>query len=125
MDFMSSQFDPKVLYELMLRAVCVIAQLEIKSVLAKAPAPGSAGFQLAERNPAGILFTNVLCYRTMLEIDPDSVQIHSNIGAALYHLGRPEEALRSIERALALNPDLETARTSLEQVRKVLRQAGQ
>lgn len=43
----------------------------------------------------------------------------------LYRLGRPEEALRSIERALALDPDLESARLGLEQVRKALGQGGQ
>ena len=63
-------------------------------------------------------------YRRMLEIDPDNAQTHTNLGAALYQLGRLEEALRSIERALVLDPSLEAARSGLEQVRKVLRQAA-
>ena len=47
-------------------------------------------------------------YRTLLEINPDHALTHSNVGAALLHLARPQEALQSIERALALAPDLES-----------------
>ena len=42
--------------------------------------------------------------------------------ATLYHLRRPEEALQSIERALALDPDREVARTILATLRKHLQQ---
>ena len=34
-------------------------------------------------------------------------------GRPLYYLGRAEDALRSFERALSLNPDLETARAGV------------
>ncbi len=64
-------------------------------------------------------------YRTLLEINPDNALTHSNAGAALYHLDRPQEALQSIERALTLDPDLEIARTGLAEVRKLLNQRGQ
>lgn len=62
-------------------------------------------------------------YRKLRETDPDNPQTHSNMGAVLYHLGRAEEALRSFERALALKPDLATARTGLREARKMLPQA--
>ena len=52
-------------------------------------------------------------YRTMIELDPDSAVTHSNLGATLYYLGRSEDALRSFERALALDPNLETARAAV------------
>ena len=61
-------------------------------------------------------------YRTLLEINPDHALTHSNVGAALLRLGRPREALQSIERALALDPDLEIARIGLAEVRKLLDQ---
>ena len=64
-------------------------------------------------------------YRKLLEINPDSALTHSNVGAALLHLRRPQEALQSIERALALDPDLEIARTGLAEVRKLLNQRRQ
>ena len=52
-------------------------------------------------------------YVMLAEIMPDSAQTHSNLGATLHYLGRSEDALRSFERALALDPDLETARAAL------------
>ena len=61
-------------------------------------------------------------YRTLLEVRPDSATTHSNQGATLYHLGRPEEALRSFERAAALDPESETARTRVEDLRRHLRE---
>ena len=48
-------------------------------------------------------------YRTMAEIVPDSAVTHSNVGATLYHLGRFDEAMESIDRALVLDPELEIA----------------
>ena len=53
-------------------------------------------------------------YLTLAELTPDSAQTHSNLGATLYYLGRREEALRSFERALALDPDLEAARAGVQ-----------
>ena len=61
-------------------------------------------------------------YRTLLEIDPDKATTHANIGATLYYLDRTEEAIRSLERALALDPSLDSARTNLEKIRKRVRQ---
>ena len=57
-------------------------------------------------------------YRTLVEINPHSAQTHSNLGATRYYLGHAEEALRSFEQALALDPDLETARIGRDQLRR-------
>ena len=62
-------------------------------------------------------------YETLIEVGGDSAQVHANLGATLYYLGRPEEALRSLDRALSLDPDL--ARTGLEEMRDALRQKQQ
>ena len=59
-------------------------------------------------------------YRKVVEIKPGSAQIHANLGATLYYLGRVDEAIRSLEHALSLDPALETARTALEQIRQTL-----
>ena len=66
-------------------------------------------------------------YAGMLEIDPDSAAAHAglgralalthaNLGAALYHLDRTDDAIASLERALALDPSLDAARSSLERI---------
>ena len=64
-------------------------------------------------------------YRTLLEIDPDQASTYSNLGAALYQLGRFEEARQSLERARALDPTLEMAKTNLEKIRKTVRKPGE
>ena len=52
-------------------------------------------------------------YRRLADLFADDAQTHANVGATLYYLGRSEDALRSFERALALDPDLEAARTGV------------
>ncbi len=59
-------------------------------------------------------------YRKILEVRPDDARTHSNVGAALFNLGRLSAAERSFERALSLKPDLELARAGLRAVRKRL-----
>ncbi len=66
----------------------------------------------------------LVLYRKMLEVNPDDAQTHSNAGATLYHLGRPEEARRRFKRVLALKPDLAAAQTGLKAARKMLEQSG-
>ena len=63
-------------------------------------------------------------YRTLAEITPDSAQTHANLGATLYYLGRSQDALRSFERALALDPDLETARAGVRALAPASRPSG-
>ena len=62
-------------------------------------------------------------YRTLREIDPEAASTHADIGVTLYYLNRTKEAIRSLERALALDPSLETARTNLEEIRKRIGQS--
>ena len=56
-------------------------------------------------------------YETLLELTPEVAQVHANRGATLYNLGRVDEAVASFERALSLDPGLETPRAALEQLR--------
>ena len=56
-------------------------------------------------------------FQTLVERDPDNADLHANLGATLYHLGRVEDAIRSFEHALSLDPTLETVRTTLDQLR--------
>ena len=63
-------------------------------------------------------------YRRLLAIAPDNAQTHAHIGAAQYHLGRNDAAVRSLEHALSLDPALETARTTLDQLRRITPEPG-
>ena len=56
-------------------------------------------------------------YEVLIETGEASAQTHANVGATLYYLGRPEEALRSLERARVLDPTLEVAPTGFEKTR--------
>ena len=44
-------------------------------------------------------------YRSSLDLEPDSVRGHNNLGQALMRLGRHEEAIGSFQRALQLDPN--------------------
>ena len=68
--------------------------------------------------------TALALYRRLVEIVPGDAQTHANIGAALYYLDRIDEAIRSFEHALYLDPALPTAHRTLEQLRKIPRQPG-
>ena len=57
-------------------------------------------------------------YRRLVEMNPDHAEAHSGLGVALYYLGRVEEALASLDRALSLDPTLEEARTNREAMRQ-------
>ncbi|HEX4229985.1 MAG TPA: tetratricopeptide repeat protein [Bryobacteraceae bacterium] len=71
------------------------------------------------------LETAVQCYREALEIRSKDADIHSNLGAALARLGRLTEAIPEFEAALAINPNLETARRNLRAAQSMLQSAKQ
>ena len=62
-------------------------------------------------------------YRRLAELMPSGAQTHANLAATHYYLGRPGEALRSFERALSLDPDLQMAKSGAEHMRRILKQA--
>ena len=64
-------------------------------------------------------------YQRLAEIEPDRANVYSDMGIVLYQLDRIDEALESFDRALSLDPTLETARGNREQVLKNLEQRGQ
>ncbi len=54
--------------------------------------------------------------QTATEINPANVDVWINHGLALHHLGRSDEALQSLDRALALDPNLHRAHDVRAQV---------
>ena len=56
-------------------------------------------------------------FQDLVELAPDNAELQANLGATLYHLGRIEDAIRSFEHALSLDPTLDSVRTTLEQLR--------
>ena len=63
-------------------------------------------------------------YRSVTDRRPGSARAWSGAGAALYHLGKPDEALQHIDRALALNPSLAEARNNRAAIAAVARGPG-
>ncbi len=59
-------------------------------------------------------------FRRLVTLDDRNAPAHANVGVSLLRLGRPDDARRSFERALALEPELTSARTGLEEARKRL-----
>ena len=100
------------------------AEEEYEAALAMDPLNADALDYLAMSRFGGRRYEEALAlYRRLLEVKSDSAVIHSNLGAVLHRLGRNEEALASIERALALDPDLELARVGRQVVLKALGRA--
>ena len=62
-------------------------------------------------------------YETLIEIGEANAQVHANMAATLLSLDRPEDALRSLDRALSLDPAL--AATGLGDMRDALRREQQ
>ena len=53
-------------------------------------------------------------YNRMLELQPGNHTVLTNLGITFHRLGRIDAAMTSIERALAIDPEYELARTALE-----------
>ena len=54
----------------------------------------------------------LVLYQRLVALDADNAQAWSGMGIALYYLGRTDEAVQSVDRALALDPTLEAARVN-------------
>jgi peroxin-5 len=55
---------------------------------------------------------SLACYRTSLELHPDNPEVYQKIGNVLKRLGRQDEALTSLKKALTLDPGMVSARFS-------------
>ena len=61
-------------------------------------------------------------YETLIDTGEGGAQVHANLGATLYYLGRLEEALRSLDHARVLDPTLEMNETGLDKLRDTSQQ---
>ena len=57
-------------------------------------------------------------FRTLIEVQPRNAEAHVNLAIVLRSLGRTDEALRSVDNALSLDPDLAKGRELREQIRE-------
>ena len=63
-------------------------------------------------------------YSYSAAVNPEDAETHQNLGSTLAQRGHYREALKSFERALALDPQLEIARTNMQLARKKLNEGG-
>ena len=64
-------------------------------------------------------------YRRLVEVNPRNPSAHHGVGTALYFLGRPAEALKELDRALALDPARDDIRTNRDEVLEILERRAQ
>ena len=57
-------------------------------------------------------------YWTLIDIGHAKAQTHTNMAATLFYLGRTDEAIQNLERALSLDPNLESAQIYLKNMRR-------
>ena len=58
----------------------------------------------------------------LINIDPNDAEAHVSMGVAFFFLGRSDEALRSFDQALSLDPTLENARANREAVLEAMKE---
>ena len=61
-------------------------------------------------------------YQSFIRANPNNAKLHSDMGVTLYKMNRPQEALQSFDRALALDPGLQAAISNREAVLQSLRE---
>lgn len=57
-------------------------------------------------------------YQRVVKLMPDNARAYADMGIALYYLGRADEALTNLDRALSLDPTLEDARVNREAIQQ-------
>ncbi len=81
-----------------------------------ADAPEHLGARLGKANvlkDRGWIDPAVAEYRRILDQAPDTAEVHNNLGLALYHGGRPAEAVEALQQAVKRKPGYATAGSGL------------
>jgi Flp pilus assembly protein TadD len=58
----------------------------------------------------------------LIDIDPSHAKAHVSMGAALFYLGRSDEALQRFDQALSLDPTLENVRANREALLEAMKE---
>jgi tetratricopeptide (TPR) repeat protein len=58
-------------------------------------------------------------YKTALKIQPDNFIAHTYLGAALFRLGRTDEACDHLNRAVEINPEFAEAKNYLQSIKNL------
>ena len=102
------------------------AAAHYKSALLVAPRFGEAFNRLADLRFEQKRYEQaILLYKTLIGIGSESAMTYNNIGIALLNTGKAGEAVQSFERALSLDPALESARIGLKRAQENASQAGE
>lgn len=122
-------FDPRAVEFLVRRAAALTEAGETEQAVqayqqALAIEPNHS---LAMAQAAFLLYNELQRYREALDLfrrivdsDPTVAQSHANLGSALAQTGNYAEAIASFERALIIDPQLESARTNMEMAQSML-----
>jgi tetratricopeptide (TPR) repeat protein len=85
----------------------------MRAVLAQDASPEQLFRDAVEAQKRGDDALAVTKYQELIKLRPDIVEAHANLGAALSHLHRFDEAIAEYERALAIAPDRIQIRANL------------
>ncbi len=93
--------------------VWITAVLLACAALAQDASPEQLFRDAVEAQRRGDYAAAVEKYQALIQLRPDVVEAHANLGAALAHLGRFDEAIAQYEQALAVSPDQPRIRLNL------------
>src|SRR6266550_4046503 len=74
----------------------------------------------AKYRRAGLFFQAVELFRRAVELNPDYVDAHQNLGRTYFEMGRWEEAIQSLQHALALKPKDKETRRGIDEAQRMM-----
>src|SRR5450755_2368076 len=90
-----------------------LAFLMCRAALAQGPAPEQLFREAVAAQQRGDDQTAIAKYQALIKLRPEVVEVRANLGAALAHAGRYDEAVDQYRAALAKAPENKSLRVNL------------